>query len=197
MNNLLYTLVIFFVRWIMIVHGFRYSGNRNIPKAGGAIIASNHQSYLDPAILASGSPRHVHFLARQELFEFNWFFKILISSLNAVPLERRKFNSEGLRKTIDYLTEGEVFIVFPEGTRTPDGTIRPFKPGMTTLSLKAGVPIIPARITGAFESWPRTSNFPKRRYPISVTYGEPIIPGKDESPDEICRKLYERVTNLK
>lgn len=197
MNNLFYTFCIFVVRWMLVFHGARYFGNRNIPKKGGAIIASNHQSYLDPAILGFGSPRHLHFLARQELFEVNWFFKTLISSLNAVALERRKFNSEGIRKTIDYLTEGKVFIVFPEGTRTSDGTLRPFKPGLITISLKAGVPIIPARITGAFESWPRTSKFPKRRYPIRVIYGKPIIPGENESPDEICRKLYERVTNLK
>jgi len=197
MNNLLYTLVIFIVRWILIVWGIRAFGQQNIPEKGGAIIASNHQSYFDPALLSSASSRHLHFLARQELFEFNWLFKTLISSLNAVPLERRKFNSEGIRKTIDYLSEGKIFIVFPEGTRTFDGTIKPFKPGLTALSLKAGVPIIPARITGAFESWPRTSPLPKRHYPIRVIYGKPIMPGKDESPDEICRKLYERITNLK
>ena len=176
--------------------GGRVFGRDNIPKTGGAIIASNHQSYLDPPFLGALIFRPLHYLARKELFEANWFFGKLISSVYAVPLERRKFNSEGLRKTINHLSGGNLFLIFPEGTRTRDGNIQPFKPGIIMMAMKAGVPIIPTRIKGAFKIWPKTSLLPKRISPITITFGKPIKLNPSQSNQETCDELYSRISKL-
>jgi 1-acyl-sn-glycerol-3-phosphate acyltransferase len=191
-----YLLFQFTLQWIFIVMGGRVFGRHNIPKKGGAIIASNHQSYLDPTFLGANIYRPLHFLARKELFEANKLFGILISSVYAVPLERRKFNSEGLRETIKRLSDGNLFLVFPEGTRTRDGNIQPFKPGIIMLAMKSGVPIIPTRIKGAFEVWPKTRLLPKRISPITITFGKQIRLNPSQSSQEICNELYSQINKL-
>jgi 1-acyl-sn-glycerol-3-phosphate acyltransferase len=196
LQNSWYKFIIFITRWLFLLLGGRIFGTHHIPRTGGAIIASNHQSYLDPVFLSGGLQRPLHFLARQELFEANRFFGGLIRSVKAVPLERRRFNSEGIRKTIAYLSGGELFLVFPEGTRTHNGQIQPFKPGIITMALKAGVPIIPTRIIGAYEVWPRTSLLPKRWHPVKVIYGKPLVINPNLSAQEICHELYNKISEL-
>ena len=195
-KNIPYLICKIVIHWISLVLGARAFGQNNIPLTGGALIVSNHQSYMDPGFLSLGTSRPLHYLAKIELFESNSLFKLLISSVNAVPLERRQYSSEGIRKTIDYLSRGNLFIIFPEGTRTPDGKIYPFKPGMKFIASKAKVPIIPTRIRGAYKIWPKRSKLPTRLHPVSITYGKPIWPDKNISSQELCRQINEKVNEL-
>lgn len=197
-----YKLVHHITQIIALLLGVRVFGQGYIPESGGALIVSNHQSYLDPALLTIGSNRAIHFLARKELFEsrfflLGWIFKVLIGSLNALPLERRRFDSQGIRKAIERLKSGNLLIVFPEGTRTFNGEIGTLKSGVISLAQRAQVPIIPALIDGAFEVWSRHNRFPRRWYPIRVRYGSPIIIESAFSSDQLSQLVKQRIKALK
>jgi len=88
--------------------------------------------------------------------------------------------------------------MFPEGTRSRDGRIQPFKPGFALLARKAAVPVVPVVIDGAFDAWPRTWPVPRPLVPIYVVYGEPFYPDhyRDIAPEEFVRRLYERMVRL-
>jgi len=195
-QSLWYWFIIFIVRLFCLLWGIRYFGQANIPARGGVIIASNHQSYLDPPLVSIGLVRPIHFMARRELFEFSWLFNILISSVNAFPLERRRFNSEGIREALNRLRNGHMLLVFPEGTRTPDGEIKEFKTGVATITRRADVPVIPTRISGAFDTWPREHKLPARWRPIRIIYGKPLIIDRNLSPEEIARLIQDAVSRL-
>lgn len=152
----------------------RYSGLQNVPLEGPVLMVSNHQSHLDPPLIGCGPPRQMHFLARQTLFRFGPFAK-LIESVNAVPIDREGGGLAGIKATLRLLKRGAMVLVFPEGTRTRDGQIQRFLPGFTTLATRSGAAILPAAIEGAFQAWPRWQRFPRPR-PVHVHYGVPLAP---------------------
>jgi 1-acyl-sn-glycerol-3-phosphate acyltransferase len=113
-------------------------------------------------------------LARKELFESNRFFGWFISSLHAIPLERRTFDSTGLRKAIEILQEGGLLVVFPEGTRSKDGKIGKIQKGISLLGLKANVPLVPTLVNGTYQAWPRQYKLPKRLNPVTIKFNKPV-----------------------
>jgi len=133
---------------------FRVYGKENVPDQGPFILASNHQSYLDPIFCGVALKRHLWFLARDSLFR-NRFFALLIYSLNAIPVTRDRAELSSMKKVIGKLKEGKGVCLFPEGTRTSDGKIGLFKPGFGFLVRRAGAVVVPVLIDGAFECWPR------------------------------------------
>jgi len=152
----------------------RYSGRENIPSKGGVLVVSNHQSHLDPPLIGLGCPRQMNYLARRSLFAFAPF-RWLIASLGAIPIDLEGSGIDGLKESLRRLRRGEMLLVFPEGTRTYDGRIAPFRPGFTTLAVRSQAAILPAAIDGAFAAWPRRRRFP-RPGRIAVHYGKPIFP---------------------
>jgi len=155
--------------------GFRLRvfGTANVPERGGLVIASNHQSYFDPPLLMVALKRHGSFMARNTLFD-NRLFGALIRGLNAFPVRRGAMDKQAVREAIRRLKNGWCLVLFPEGTRTHNGEIAPLKPGVLSIAERAGVPIVPAVIEGAFQAWPRTGGL--RAHPISVWYGRPLTP---------------------
>ena len=145
----------------------------NIPKEGAFLLVSNHQSFLDPIFVGSRPKRHIGYLARDTLFH-NWFFGPLIRSLYAIPVKRQHGDLKAMRKVIDVLKEGDGICLFPEGTRTNDGRILPFKAGLGLLCRRGNAAIVPVLIDGAFDCWPRTQKIFKLGTPITVHYGKPI-----------------------
>ena len=144
-------------------------GLKHMPRAGGVLIVSNHQSYLDPVVLAAKTPRPLSFLAKSELFEipgFSW----LIQSLNAFPVRQGEGDVGAVRETIRRLQEGHALNMFPEGSRTDDGEIAPMLPGIGLIVRRAGVPVVPAAIVGSFAAWPREKKI-FRPHPIRVRFG--------------------------
>jgi 1-acyl-sn-glycerol-3-phosphate acyltransferase len=159
---------------VALLFRFRGAGQRHLPAEGGALLLSSHQSYLDPVLLGVTHHRPFHYLARETLFRFAplaW----LIGSLNGIPIDREGSGMSGLKETLRRLRRGEIVVLFPEGTRTPDGCVQPLKPGFVALARRAGVPLIPAAIVGAHECWPRRSRFP-RPGRICVELGAPLRP---------------------
>jgi 1-acyl-sn-glycerol-3-phosphate acyltransferase len=161
---------------------------------GPVILASNHESYLDPPLVGSVADRAIFFLARKTLLA-GPFFGWLLPKLNVIPVDQEGGDRSALKALIRILRAGEGTLVFPEGERTLDGRLGPVLPGLGFVIAKTLAPVVPMRIFGAREAWPRGSGR-IRFHPITVVVGEPIYftaadlqpPGKD-----IYLRLSQRV----
>jgi 1-acyl-sn-glycerol-3-phosphate acyltransferase len=122
-------------------------GNENIPKQGGALILCNHVSYFDPFIVGSAANRELHFMARHDSFDMPVIGK-LIAAHNAYPVKRGTADRAALRRTISLLKSGNVVLIFPEGTRSVDGTLGKPHGGVSFIAHNADVPAIPAYLKG-------------------------------------------------
>jgi 1-acyl-sn-glycerol-3-phosphate acyltransferase len=147
-----------------------------IPKKGGFLLLSNHQSFLDPMLNANPFTRPCCFAARDTLFKIPIFGRI-VRSVNAIPIKRGQADLTAMRMFVEKLKDGYGLVLYPEGTRTLDGKIAEVKPGFSLLARRANVPIIPSVIDGAYECWPKKKKLfsPGKVY---VNYGEPIPPEK-------------------
>lgn len=157
---------------VTVLFDFKAYGVSNVPRNGGALMISNHQSYLDPVLLGVNLPRPLSYLAKSELF-VNPFLSRLITSLRAFPVRQGKGDKAAIEETIRRLREGHMLNIFPEGTRTEDGQIAPIQRGAALVVRRANVPIVPAVIHGSWESWPYTQKM-FRPHPIKVLYGKPL-----------------------
>ena len=170
----------------------RCFGRHNVPTSGGALLASNHQSFLDPMLAGLGLSREVSYMARDSLFR-NWAFRWLIRSLNAFAVKRHTADLAAIKEALRRLKSGQLVLLFGEGTRTPDGHIAPLQAGIVMLARKAQVPVIPVVIDGAFEVWPRNHRL-WRFGAIRVIYGEPMTAQqiKDQGDDAAADILWQR-----
>jgi 1-acyl-sn-glycerol-3-phosphate acyltransferase len=173
-----------------------------MPESGPVLVIANHQSYLDPVLVGLASRRYLAYLARESLFR-NRFFKGLIESLDALPIDNKGLGKEGLQGTLSLLNRGKCVLVFPEGERTPDGEVHPFKPGISLLIKKNAAPIVPVGIDGAFAAWSRfkkTPSFsplflPPNPATIALSVGEAIDPNhlRNLSREESIAFLQQKV----
>jgi 1-acyl-sn-glycerol-3-phosphate acyltransferase len=166
----------------VLMFQIRHSGQKNIPTEGSVLMVSNHQSHLDPPLVGMACGRHMNFVSRQSLFNFGPFGWI-IYSLNAIPIDREGIGLSGIKESLKRLKRGEMLLIFPEGTRTPDGQIKPFRPGFTSLAVRSGAAILPVAIEGAYQCWPKNHTFP-RPGKVRVHYGQPILPQDYKGMDE-------------
>ncbi len=157
--------------WVFF--GFRAFGLRNVPTRGGAVLASNHQSFLDPMALGAGLFRRVGFVARTTLFK-NPLFGALISSVGTMGIDRGGADVGTIRKIGKILKAGRLLVIFPEGTRTRDGEVARCKAGVAVTARAGGVPIIPVAIHGSYEAWPRHRKLFHLFRPVRVMFGEPV-----------------------
>ena len=150
--------------------------------SGGVLVVSNHQSHFDPPLVGMGVPRRMNYLARDTLFGFAPF-RWLISSLDAIPIDRDGMGLGGIKESLRRLKRGEMVLVFPEGTRSRDGEIAAFRPGFTALASRSGAAILPVAVDGAYAAWPRDQKFPGLGR-IRVRYGSPLLPEEIRGRDE-------------
>jgi cytidylate kinase len=158
----------FHAAYAMEVH---HAERARIP--GGAYLASNHASFLDPPLVGTALDEPIRYLARNTLFKpplLSW----LLPRLNTVPVDRDNAELSSLRLSIELVRQGKKMVVFPEGTRTPDGTLQPAQRGVGMLVAKTGAPVIPVRIFGSFEAFPRSAKFPRWDGKVHVVFGEPL-----------------------
>jgi len=183
-------------------HSLRVIGRRNMPEAGPVLLVSNHQSYLDPVLVGLASRRYLAYLARDSLFR-NPRFSALIRSLDAVKIDR-DFGKDGLKETLGVLDRGKAVLVFPEGERTHDGAMEPFKPGISLLIKRVKAPIVPVGIAGAFHAWSRNQKVPKfaplflapNEASIALSIGKPLDPTtlSGLGREEMLQRLFDAVS---
>jgi len=160
------------VGYLGVFHRLRCEGLEHLPRSGGVLLVSNHQSFLDIPVLAVAAPRHVAFVARSTLAESR-FLGWLMRESGCVLVRRNSADRAALEGMIGHLERGDCVAVFPEGTRTADGSVGVFRAGAAVAARRAGVPIVPACIRGAFEAWPRSRRLPRPRR-ITVRFGPPL-----------------------
>lgn len=176
-----YTVAKRLMRWFLfpLLGGAEVHGVENVPAEGGAVIAPNHVSYLDPPFLAGFLPRRTYFMAKRELFEMpllGWFFHRNLG----FPVERGASDRAALQHGVGVLRQGELLAIFPEGTRTSDGRIGPGELGCALVAGRAGVPIIPCAIVGTDRILPRDARRPSRGR-LYCAFGEPVRVEPDAS----------------
>jgi len=161
---------------------------------GPLILAVNHSSYFDPPLAGICSRRAVYYLARKSLLKWP-FFGPLFPDMNVIPVERDGNDMSALREVIKKVKEGNGIVLFPEGTRSKDGHLQKAKAGIGLVIAKTGAPVVPMRIFGAYEAFPKNSK--RMRFTkITVVIGEPIHFTKEEISDstrETYQKLSDRV----
>ena len=170
---------------------FRVIHRERMIEDGPAVIASNHVSYFDPLIVGTGYRNPISFLGRRSLFRGIGAW--LLPRVNCLPIERDGSDVGGLKTVIRELKAGRRILLFPEGTRSADGTLKPGEPGIGFIILKAGVPVQPVRIFGAYEALPRGARLP-RLAGIRLVVGRPLHFSDSGGPGK-SRETYQEISD--
>jgi 1-acyl-sn-glycerol-3-phosphate acyltransferase len=161
-------------------------------ESGPLIIAVNHSSFFDPPLAGICSKRGVFYLARKTLLKWP-FFGPLFPAMNVIPVERDGNDMSALREVIKKIKEGNAVVLFPEGTRSPDGRLQPARAGIGLVIAKTGAPVMPMRIFGAHEAFPKNAKG-LRSSQITVVLGEPIHFTREEVENP-SRENYQVLSN--
>ena len=164
-------------------------------ESGSVILAMNHQSYFDPPLAGICSKRAVYFLARKTLFAIPILGKLL-PSFKVIPVDRGGDDRTALKNIIHQLRQGEGVLLFPEGTRSRDGSLQKGHSGIGFIIAKTKAPVLPMRIFGAYEAFPKNAK-KMTLHPITVVLGEPIHFTTEEltAVDRNDRALYQGLSD--
>ena len=158
-----------------LLAGFRSDGTERLPHTGPFMLCANHTSYLDPFVLCMALPRgalrQVFFVGYSEYFE-GTVGGAVGRLLRNIPIDPNRNLEHAMQASAAGLRRGMILVIFPEGARSIDGTVREFRRGAATLSRHLDVPIVPVGIWGAHQAWPRQGAV--QRHAIGVQFGEPI-----------------------
>jgi len=172
---------------------FKVRGLENLPAEGPYLLCSNHQSYIDPLLLASTLSwrifRDAFAVGTSEIFGAG-FMRWLARRLRVVVLDPDANLVPAMRAGAFGLNHGRILILYPEGERTNDGNLRIFRKGAAILSVHTRTPIVPIAIEGFYDAWPRHKNFPKFG-PLEMAIGKPMLPPPESEASEAT---YERFT---
>ncbi|MGY0022106.1 lysophospholipid acyltransferase family protein [Streptomyces sp. cg35] len=174
-------------------------GSENIPRSGGAVLVSNHISYLDfifDGLAALPQKRLVRFMAKESVFRHK-ISGPLMRSMKHIPVDRAQ-GEHAYQHALQSLRSGEVVGVFPEATISESFTLKSFKTGAVRLAQEAGVPLIPMALWGTQRVWTkgRPRNFKRQHIPITIRVGEAIEASRDQYAGAITRRLRDRVQEL-
>ena len=187
--NIFYNLAKLLARMIF---SMRVIHPERMVESGPLLIAVNHSSFFDPPLAGICSRRGVYYLARKTLLKWP-FFGPLFPAMNVIPVERDGNDMSALREVIKKVKEGNAVLLFPEGTRSLDGDLQPARAGIGLVIAKTGAPVLPRRIFGAYEAFPKNA----RRFQlsqISVVIGEPIHFTAEEISNS-SRETYQLLSN--
>lgn len=168
------------VRWLAKLPSkrmwkFELEGFDQIPSDGPAILCSNHISFLDSAFLMLHAPRNISFVGKSEYMD-SWKTRRLFPALGMIPIDRSggEKSNAALAAAENVLHRGELFGIFPEGTRSRDGMLYKGHTGAARLALKVGCPIFPVGVVGTREIQPPDAKFPRLGGKVSIRIGAPI-----------------------
>ena len=165
----------FFIVFFSLYNRMSVRWAEPLPRGGNVIVASNHCSNLDPILVGAAFPRRLRYLAKEELFRPFLLGKI-IRLLGAVPVSRADNASaaSALKGFFRLLEEGSDVLIFPEGSRSPDGKLLPLEGGVGLISVHSKTDILPVFIEGSYEAMPPGAVLAKPRK-ITVTFGKRIV----------------------
>jgi 1-acyl-sn-glycerol-3-phosphate acyltransferase len=187
--EIVYPPVVVFLKtfWRYLGLRFDFKGVENIPRDGGAILAMKHVAYLDFALIGTAAlpvNRYVRFMAKKEIFE-NKIAGPLMRGMHHISVDRSS-GSASFVAALRALKSGEIVGIFPEGTISVSFELKEFKSGAVRLAMGAGVPVIPAVIWGSQRIWTKKvkRDLKRNKFPISVTFGEPLYFTKADDVEE-------------
>jgi 1-acyl-sn-glycerol-3-phosphate acyltransferase len=154
---------------------FHLEGLENVPATGGAILCPNHTSVLDSFFVPALLPRRVSYVGKAEYMD-DWKTRTIFPALGMIPIDREGGDAgeRALATAQRLLEQGQLFGIYPEGTRSRDGRLYRGHTGPARLALRTGAPIIPIGIQGAREVMPPDAKFPRLRLPVTIRFGRPI-----------------------
>jgi 1-acyl-sn-glycerol-3-phosphate acyltransferase len=164
-------------------------GMENFPTSGPFLIASNHASHLDPPFVGSQVSRQMRFFARKSL----WNTRILawwLDMVETIPVERDSGDVGAIKRVLQALKDNRVVVLFPEGTRSPDGHLQKPKAGVGLMACKTGVPVVPCHVFGSFAAFGKGAKIPHFGSPVTVVFG-PAIPASDYDDPSLGKARYE------
>ena len=173
--------------------GLKITGRKHLIREGGVLVASNHESFLDPPLIGCLYQDEMYFLARKSLFRkgvVEWVYR----AWNSIPVDQDRPDMASLKTIIRLLRKGDRVLVFPEGERTRDGDLGAAQPGIGLIALKSGAVIQPVRIRGARNALPRGSGR-IRLARIEISIGQAIRIGPDEAAALRGKEGYQRVAD--
>jgi long-chain acyl-CoA synthetase len=206
-RNFLHKGVYAFLMWLSRrVYTFEVRGLEHIKEGGQYIFCPNHVTHLDGlwtwTALGKKAPKpdRIGCMAKKEHLE-SGFTRFFLTMLGGIPVDRAGDSSQSVLRSLEFIREGNVFLIHPEGTRTRNGRLGPLKNGAASLSVKTGVPIVPVVFQGGYEVFPSSAKLPKLRdqnhhkYVLTFTFCEPIVPD-GRSVDEITTLLGKRMEDI-
>jgi 1-acyl-sn-glycerol-3-phosphate acyltransferase len=187
--NIFYNLAKLLAR---VIFSMRVVNQERMIESGPLLIAVNHSSFFDPPLAGICSKRGVYYLARKTLLKWP-FFGPLFPAMNVIPVERDGNDMSALREVIKKVKDGNAVLLFPEGTRSLDGHLQPARAGIGLVIAKTGAPVLPMRIFGAYEAFPKNARHLQLSQ-ITVVIGEPIHFSADEIAHS-SRETYQILSN--
>jgi len=198
MNPFYLTIRTIFIPLLRLYNRMEVDGLESVPREGACILAANHASYLDAFVLGAACPRKVHFMVVRDQFE-KWFARWFYWGMDAFPVNQDGWDGEAVKEALRRLARGEVIGIYPEGSRSFDGTIGEMKAGVALLARRSGAPVVPVSIVGSGAAFRRGSAIPLPRK-IRVRFGEPLrLPGGSagrgdrEAMNAFLSELRERI----
>jgi 1-acyl-sn-glycerol-3-phosphate acyltransferase len=200
-RDIVYPPVILAARGLFGAMGLRFDvqGARHVPRQGGAVLASNHVSYLDFAFIGFGAReagRLVRFMAKESVFRHP-VSGPLMRGMHHIPVDRAA-GSAAFREALAVLKAGELVGVFPEATISRSFELKDFKPGAVRMAQAAGVPLVPTITWGGQRIYTkaRPRDFRGRGKAIIVAFGEPLTPGRRDDGELVELELRNRMDAL-
>ncbi|HUA39251.1 MAG TPA: lysophospholipid acyltransferase family protein [Candidatus Sulfopaludibacter sp.] len=189
---------VFFRAWYATYFRWRVYNAERVPETGAVILASNHASFLDPPLVGAGLKRGINYMARESLFRFPGI-GALLRSWSAVPVDRDGGGAAGLKAILDRLLAGGGIILFPEGTRTRDGSLQPARSGIGLVVIKSNAPVVPVRVFGTYAAYGRHIKVPRPKR-IALKYGQPMNFEKLRAEAKGCSKarlkeIYQQIAD--
>lgn len=178
------------------------AGTENFPASGPFLIASNHASHLDPPLVGSQIAKQMRFFGRKSL----WNNKLIgwwLDQVESIPVERDSGDVGAIKKVLQALKEDRAVVLFPEGTRSPDGRLQKPKAGVGMMACKSGVPVVPCRVFDSFAAFPKGSALPRFGTPVTVVFGAPIPASEYDDPtlgkaryETAAQRIMDRIAAL-
>jgi 1-acyl-sn-glycerol-3-phosphate acyltransferase len=169
-----------------VLYGMFFRGDvvglEHLPATGGFLVAANHTSFLDPPFIGCQVPRQIAYFARKTLWK-GGFASWWLDSVGTIPVDRDGGQDvSAIKRVLKAIRDERGLILFPEGTRSPDGQLQAAKAGVGLIACRTQVPVVPVRIFGSFEAYGKGAKLPRLGTRVTIVFGRPVLPAAYDEP---------------